>query len=183
MTILNANAVSKFLLNFEKQLLCHSNFFTDDDDSCMDLTVSCNCYSKLRFPLQDTLRITDKDKLPVTGFGYGPFTHPNAQATINFNSLECFGPSGPPADDSIAVNITSMKNGCDPHGTLTMLSSTSLQYYIDYDSHRPNCYVEIAFTRNVALKLTVTNLQVSGIYFWQDSKPVAFVPISQLITY
>ena len=130
----------------------------------MDLTVSCNCYSKLRFPLQDTLRITDKYKLPVTGFGYGPFTHPKSQATISFNSLKCSG-SGSPSDDSIAVSITSMKNGCDPHGTVTMLSSTILQYHIDYDSNRNKCYFEITFSRNVALHLMVSNLQVSDTDF------------------
>ena len=127
----------------------------------MDLTVSCNCFSKLRFQMQDTLRITDKYKLPVTGFAYGPFTRPKSQATISLNSLECSGPS----DDNIPAPIISKSSGCGQYVTVTMLSSTSLQYYIDYNNHRPNCYVEIAFARNVALKLTVSNLQVSGIYF------------------
>ena len=168
-TILNANAVSLFP-NFEKQSLLKIITLADDDDTCMDLTVSCNCYSKLRFPLQDTLRITDKNKLPVTGFAYGPFTHQNAQAAIRFNSLECSGPVPP----SVISWIT--ENECDPHGVVTMLSSTRLQYYIDYASNRKSCYVEFTFASKVVLNLTVSKLEVSGIFFLSDNPSLSAPP-------
>ena len=65
MTTLNANAViSNSSLTLKDKYF--RNFITDDDDTCMDVAASCNCYSKLRFPLQDTIRITDMNKLPVS---------------------------------------------------------------------------------------------------------------------
>ena len=52
-------------------------------------------------------------KLPVTGFAYGPFTHPNAQAAVRLNSLECSGPPPPPPPtinddvcDEVSTNLT-----------------------------------------------------------------------------
>ena len=104
MTTLNANAViSNSSLTLKDKYF--RNFITDDDDTCMDVAASCNCYSKLRFPLQDTIRITDMNKLPVTGFAYGPFTHPNAQAAVRLNSLECSGPPLPPPQPIITRDV------------------------------------------------------------------------------
>ena len=106
-TMQNANAVIKKLKTLKNKIqICIS--FSDDDDTCMNMEDSCNCYSKLRFPLQDTIRITDMNKLPVTGFAYGPFTSDNAQAAIRVKELECFGdPPKITRDDCGAVNLKS----------------------------------------------------------------------------
>ena len=156
--MLCANAVSflTFLHNFETYLVLRLPTFADDDDTCIDATAPCNCYSKLRLPLQDKLRITDKNKLPVTGFDYGPFTSQSAQAAIRFKSLECFNPPNIP---------TVTKYNCEQVGdavVFTILSSRRVQFSIKYDKSLEDCYVEITFDLKVEdLKLTISELEVS----------------------
>ena len=159
--MLCANAVSflTFLHNFETYLVLRLPTFADDDDTCIDATAPCNCYSKLRLPLQDTLRITDKNKLPVTGFDYGPFTSQSAQAAIRFKSLECFNPPNIP---------TVTKYNCEQLGdavVFTILSSKRVQFSIKYDKSLGDCYVEITFDFKVEdLKLTISELEVSTFF-------------------
>ena len=114
----------------------------------MDLEDSCNCFSKLRIPsLKDTLSITDRNKLPVTGFAYGPFTSENAQAAIRLENLECFG---------YAPFIST-----DDCNAVTILNDGRLEFFMEYVNSK-DCYAEIKFQGKVNLKLTVENFQVSG---------------------
>ena len=152
MTTLNANAViSNSSLTLKDKYF--RNFITDDDDTCMDVAASCNCYSKLRFPLQDTIRITDMNKLPVTGFAYGPFTSDNAQAAIRVKELECFGCY------SIPPKIT--RDDC---GAVNLKSTNRLQLDMEFVTKTKggkDCYAEITFMAKINLKLTVSSLSVS----------------------
>ena len=112
---------------------------------------SCNCFSKYRLPslhLQDTLIITDLYKLPVTGFAYGPFTTEDAQASVTFKNLECFGVRPVP---SIS------RDDCD---AVTILSERRFQFYMEYVNNK-DCYAEIKFPSKVNLKMTVANFMVS----------------------
>ena len=116
----------------------------------MNVADSCNCYSKLRLPLQDTIRITDRTKLPVTGFAYGPFTSDNAQAVIRVKELECFGdPPKITRDDCGAVNLK---------------STNRLQLDMEFVTKTKggkDCYAEITFMAKINLKLTVSTMSVS----------------------
>ena len=116
----------------------------------MNVADSCNCYSKLRLPLQDTIRITDRTKLPVTGFAYGPFTSDNAQAAIRVKELECFGtPPKITRDDCGAVNLK---------------STNRLQLDMEFVTKTKggkDCYAEITFMAKINLKLTVSTMSVS----------------------
>ena len=115
----------------------------------MDVSVSCNCYSKLRQSLQDTIRITDMKKLPVTGFAYGPFTDQNAQASVRLKSLECFSPFS-----------TVTRDDCN---AITILSFGRVEANMEYVFAR-DCYAEIIFSEEVNLKLTISKPSV--IIFW-----------------
>ena len=117
----------------------------------MDVTATCNCYSKLRLPLQDTIRVTAKKQLPLTGFAYGPFTHQNAEAAVQLKSLECFGPP----------NLGSITR--DDCGTIKTLRNNQFQFELEYVSTRGECYVEISFETYVQLKVTVSTTEVSRI--------------------
>ena len=122
----------------------------------MDATVPCNCYSKLRTTLQDTIRITDRSKLPVTGFAYGPFTSENAQAAVSIKSLECYSNVG-------LQSVTVLSDDCD---AVTILSDDRLQFYMEYGNNT-DCKAEIAFRKiegllDRKLKLTVSNFEVSN---------------------
>ena len=115
----------------------------------MNVADSCNCYSKLRLPLQDTIRITDRTKLPVTGFAYGPFTSDNAQAAIRVKELECFEKPKITRDDCGAVNLK---------------STNRLQLNMEFVTKTKggkDCYAEITFMAKINLKLTVSSLSVS----------------------
>ena len=116
----------------------------------MNMADSCNCYSKLRLPLQDTIRITDRTKLPVTGFAYGPFTSDNAQAAIRVKELECFG---------IPPKIT--RDDC---GAVNLKSTNRLQLNMEFVNKKKggkDCYAEITFMAKINLKLTVSTMSVS----------------------
>jgi len=128
----------------------------NDDGTCLDATVPCNCYSKLRLPLKDTIRITDRRKLPMTGFAYGPFTSADAQAAVTFKNLECFGGLPMPY---IA------RDNC---GVVSFLNGRWLQFYMGYyigdsayvsSKKAIDCYAEIKFPWKVNLRLTVANFQ------------------------
>ena len=118
----------------------------------MDVSVSCNCYSKLRQSLQDTIRITDMKKLPVTGFAYGPFTDQNAQASVRLKSLDCSGgPYWPP---------TVVRDDCN---AITILTRGRVEANMEY-AYTSNCYAEILFSEEVNLNLTISTSSV--IIFW-----------------
>ena len=125
--------------------------FIDDDSSCMDVTATCNCYNKLRLPLQDTIRVTAKKQLPLTGFAYGPFTHQDAEAAVQLKSLECFGPP----------NVGSITR--DDCGAIKTLGKNQFQFELEYVATRGECYVEISFETYVQLKVTVSTTEVSRI--------------------
>ena len=123
----------------------------------MNVADSCNCYSKLRLPLQDTIRITDRTKLPVTGFAYGPFTSDNAQAAIRFKNLECFG--YPPDISRLS------RDDCDA----VKILSNRIQLNMEFVRGK-TCYAEITFSLKTHLKLHVStasvSVQVSSIHFF-----------------
>ena len=116
-----------------------------------DTTTCCNCNSSSPELLQDRIVITAANRLPVTGFTYGPFKTQNAQASVQIKSLEC----------EHEHKIT--RNDCN---SIKFLTSNRLQFDMEYAEYlyEKDCFVEVYLLQKADLKLTVSNFKVRQIY-------------------
>ena len=145
--LFSCNIAPLVIENHPLALFKYRNGANTRDITCADSTTSCNCNSKSPERLQDTIVITDKRLLPVTGFTYGPFTNQNAQAAVEIKSLECEH-----------YGIT--RNDCN---SIKFLTSSRLQFDMEYVDNK-DCYVEVYLKTQANLKLTVSNFKVRQIY-------------------
>ena len=64
---------------------------TGMNKTCVAPPLACNCNAKVPDWLVDEGKITDKSRLPVTEFAYGPLDYDVQKAKVQIGSLKCSG--------------------------------------------------------------------------------------------